>query len=441
MKVATKVAGQLARIARHDGDYRAFITVTAEDALAAARKLDHAAGPTGPLHGMTVAIKDNVDVAGAPTTAASPLLRDNLAAADAPVVARLRKAGAVIVGKANMHEWAIGPTGLSSRAPHAVNAWNPAHMPGGSSSGSGVAVALGFADAAIGSDTGGSVRLPAAFNGVTGLRPTVGLVPNTGSLPVSPPFDTLGPLACAAVDVARILQVIAGHDPDDPLSADRPADDYLSAMNRRVAGLRIGVPRGWFFADLDPQVAAAVARATAVFRDLGAAIVEIDLPEADRAGPMVAFNVILVDAFQTHRDRIADHRDAFGENVLSRLDIGAGIAAVDYAAALRWMERWRRQLRSAFDGIDAILSPTTPCPAPAIASAEPYLDTVRRITRFTYPWVAWGGPTVSVPCGFAGGLPVAFQLTGRWFDEATMLRLAHGFQGATDWHLRRPDLS
>lgn len=422
-----------------------MLTVTAETALADAERLDAraAAGePVGPLYGRTISLKDNIDVAGVKTTAASPFLADNVAAGDATIVSRIRAAGAVIVGKANMHEWAIGPTGRSTQIRPAANAWNPQHVPGGSSSGSGVTVASGMSDLSIGSDTGGSVRLPAALNGVTGLRPTLGLVPNRGSLPVSPAFDTLGPMARSAEEVARLLAVIAGHDPDDPWSVRADFVDPVAALARPAKGLRIGVPRRWFWEELDPDMAAAGEAMLGAMRDLGASVVDIELGDAALSQDLVAFNIILVDACEVHRERLATERDRFGKDLLARLDIGLARTGVEYAHALRWVETWRHHLRGVFSGVDLIAMPTTPRPAPKIADDRDYLDKVRALVRNTYAWSAWGGPSLSLPCGFAAnGLPLGMQLVGRHFEDALVLGAAHGYQQASDHHLQVPPLA
>ncbi len=419
-----------------------ILTIMADEALADADRLDRAraAGEeVGPLYGMTIALKDNVDVAGVPTTAASPFLQDNVATDDAFIVTRIKAAGAVIVGKANMHEWAIGPTGRSTQIPPAANAWNADHIPGGSSSGSGVTVAAGMCDLSIGSDTGGSVRLPAALNGITGLRPTLGLVSNRGSWPVSPAFDTLGPMARSAEDVARLLGVIAGHDRDDPWSVKADFADPLDGLDGKVEGLRIGVPRRWFWEQLHPDMAAAGEAMLDRLRELGAIVSDIDLGDGALSQELVAFNIILVDACEVHRERLEKHRDLFGKDLLARLDIGLARSGVEYATALHWVETWRHHLRGLFGSLDVIAMPTTPGPAPKIADDRDYLAKVRALVRNTYAWSAWGGPSLSVPCGFAAdGLPLGMQFVGRHFEEALLLRLAHRYQKTSDFHLAVP---
>jgi aspartyl-tRNA(Asn)/glutamyl-tRNA(Gln) amidotransferase subunit A len=436
---ATETA--LAAIERLNPTLNGMLTVAGETALADADRLDREVAEgrrPGALYGKTIALKDNVDVAGLPTTAASPFLQDNVAARDAFIVDRIRAADAVIIGKANLHEWAIGPTGRSTQVTPASNAWNADHIPGGSSSGSGVSVAAGMCDLAVGSDTGGSVRLPAALNGVTGLRPTLGLVSNRGSLPVSPAFDTLGPMARSAADVRLLLNVIADHDAVDPWSVAAPP----SAPKRDMAGLRIGVPRRWFWEMLDPDMAEAGEAMLDACRSLGATVTDIELGDGALSQELVAFNIILVDACEVHRERLANHRELFGKDLLARLDIGLARSGVEYAHALRWVETWRHHLRGVFSTVDVIAMPTTPGPAPKIADDRDYLDKVRALVRNTYAWSAWGGPGLSVPSGFASnGLPLGMQLVGRHFEEDTLLTLGEAYQRVTAFHTMLPPLA
>lgn len=409
----------------------ALITPMREEAYAAADSCTDA----DPI---TVALKDNIDVAGVPTTAATPLLQDNVAKVDAPLVARLKEAGAILVGKANMHEWAFGPSGLSTQVAPSVNPWDPARLPGGSSSGSAVVVAAGMSRGAIGSDTGGSIRIPSAFNGISGLRPTWGLVSTRGSLPVSHGFDTLGPMAHRVEDVARLLDMIAGFDPQDPWSREAPRSEPGAWRSLSVKGLRVGVPGGWFRDGLHPDMAEAFEQALAVFGRLSIETVAIDLDGAEMAPAMVA-RLVLTDAYALHRERLARERAAFGADLLLRLDIGAGTTGADYADALQWLERWRHQLRGVFGQVDLIVTPTTPGPAPLIVQCGSAPELMRTIARNTYAWSAWNGPSMSVPCGFCReGMPLGMQVSGRPFDEATLFALGHAYQQATDHHMRRP---
>lgn len=430
----------LSNIDRLNPQVNAMIAVTAQQALETASQLDLAAEEgrwCGLLHGMTISIKDNVDVTGVATTAASGILRDNIARSNAFVVERLLANGAVIVGKANLHEWVFGPTSQSRHFGPVRNPWNLGHVPGGSSGGSGASVAAGMCVASIGSDTAGSIRLPAAFNGTAGLRPTVGRISSRGSLPVSAPFDTLGPLARRVSDVARVFAAIAGHDPQDPMSASEPVPEFLATLSQPVRGMRLGIMRRWFFDDLHQDIATAMERAIDTFRSLGVEMVEIDLGDVQNAQENLTFTVIPSDAMNLHQDRIATRSAEYGDDVLMRMRISEKVTGVRYAQSLRWMENWRHRLRGVFRGVDAILSPTTPEPAPS-AEGLNFGEAIRRIPRFSCAWPAAGIPSLAVPCGITRdtGIPVSLELAGAWFDEPRLLRLGHAFQAATDHHLR-----
>lgn len=439
---ATEMA--LANIDKWNPHINAMLTVTAEDALRAAEELDvcaKAGGWGGILHGMTISLKDNVDMAGVPTTAASRILADNVAAKDAFIVERLRRNGAVIVGKANLHEWVFGPLTQSKHFGPCFNPWNTKRVPGGSSGGSGASVASGMCVASIGSDTGGSIRLPAALNGVAGLRPTIGRISGGGSVHVSQLYDTLGPLAYRVADVARVFAAIAGHDPDDPISEDRPVQNFLPDLTKPVAGLRLGISRRWFFEDIDPDLSIALEEALQIYRELDVEIIELDLGDVERSHPLMAFTVLVADAYERHAEQISRRREDYGEDVLERFMLGREVTGQQYAEALRWMEGWRHRLRNEFGKVDAIISPTSPFTAVEAGDTSGFLDKIRKITRYTYAWSFAGVPALSVPCGFArDGLPLGMQIASPWFEEPTVLKLGHAYQGTTDHHLKRPRL-
>jgi len=429
----------LDHIERLNPSINAMICPMPDTALRSAEALDKAAAAgewCGLLHGMTVSVKDNVDVAGVPTTAASGMLRDNMATSNAFVVDRLVRNGAVIVGKANLHEWVFGPTSQSLHFGPVRNPWNTGHIAGGSSGGSGASVAANMCVGSIGSDTAGSIRLPASFNGVAGLRPTVGRVSSTGALPVSPPFDTLGPLARRVSDVARIFAAIAGHDPQDPISQDQPVPNFLATLNAPVKGMRMGIMRRWFFDDLDPDVAAAMETAIETYRSLGVEFVDIDLGEPENAQQNLTFTMVPADAMRLHAARIAERASEYGADVLMRMRLGEKVSGMQYAQSMRWMEQWRHRLRGVFQGVDAILSPTTPATAPASQGLD-FGEAIRKIPRFSCVWPIAGIPSLAVPCGISSqGLPMSLELAGAWFNEPALLRLGHAYQGITDHHLR-----
>ena len=434
-----------AAIDKWNASTRAMLSVAQESARETARELDEriARGEwCGLLAGMTMSLKDNIDVAGMVTTAGSRILANNMANRDAFIAARLKRAGAVIVGKANLHEWVFGPTSQSTHYGPVRNPWDTSRIPGGSSGGSGASLAAGMCVGSIGSDTGGSIRLPAAFCGVAGLRPSIGRISCRGSVPVSAWFDTLGPMARRVSDVARIFAVIAGHDPEDPISRDVPMPNVLAELDQPVTGLHLGIQRRWFFEDLDPATKQAMNAAIERFADLGVEIVDIDLGDVERSHELLAFKVLLADAYNVHKERLEARPDDYGRDVYTRAMLGKDVTGAEYAAALRWNEGFQHRLRSVFNDVDAILSPTIPFGAPKAQTGqegEAWFQTIREITRFTYCWSFAGVPALSVPCGFdANGMPLAMQIAAPWFDETTALRLGHAYQSVTDHHLKRP---
>jgi aspartyl-tRNA(Asn)/glutamyl-tRNA(Gln) amidotransferase subunit A len=436
----------LANIDRWNPVVNAMIATQAPQARERAAVLDRSAeagGWEGLLHGVVVNLKDCLDWVGTPTTAASVILKDNYPARNAFLVDRLLKNGAIVVGKSNLHEWVFGPTSQSSWFGAVRNPWNPACLPGGSSGGSGASVACGMSQVSIGSDTAGSIRLPASFNGVCGLRPSIGRISRTGGIEVSARFDTFGPLARRVEDVARTFAVIAGHDPQDPFSVDLPVPNFLPELREPVQGMRIGVMKRWFLDDIHPDLKTAIGNAIGVFRELGVEIVELDLGDVERAQEMLAFRVVLADAYAIHRERLETRRADYGDDLMVRYDIGKQVTGAQYAEALRWIEKWQLRLANVFAaGVDAILSPTTPGPAPGAAGLA-YANAIRTIPRFTSVFASAGVPSLALPCGFTTGpeaLPLSMELSGPAFGEPLILRLGCAFQAATSHHLRQPAL-
>lgn len=431
-------------IRRHDGRLRAFVTPTVESARAAASRADELAThgeAQGLLHGIVVAIKDNVEVAGVRCTAGSAFFADHVPREDAPVVACLRRAGAILIGKTNLHEFAYGGTNQNEHYGRCRNPWDETRLPGGSSGGSAVAVAAGMCDVALGTDTGGSIRMPAALNGICGLRPTAGAVSNRGSFPVSPPHDTIGPLARRIIDLATVYAVIAGPDAADPTAAPEPPPDVLGRLADGIEGIRILMPSRWIAAEADPEVAAAVRDAAEVLAGCGALVEEGDLPGVDQAQARL-MPIIYADAAAYHKERLAREPGRFGGDVRKRLEPGLALGATDYAASLRWLERWRCDAEQMFrDRCDVVLTPTVPCPAPPIEGDDDIIGVTSRLTRFTWAWPAARLPALSLPCGFdAAGVPIGMQLAGARWSEPLLLRLGHAYQAATNWHRRRPPL-
>jgi aspartyl-tRNA(Asn)/glutamyl-tRNA(Gln) amidotransferase subunit A len=431
----------LQRIDSLDADLRAFITVTREIALAAAERAaneiahgDH----KGPLHGIPFALKDLFDTAGVRTTAGSKIMADRVPAEDSDAAARLTTAGAVLLGKLNMHEFAFGATGVNPHYGATKNPWDPTRMSGGSSSGSAAALATGMALGALGTDTGGSVRMPSSLCGTTGLKPTFGRVSRRGVVPLSWALDHVGPMARTAADAAIILRTIAGHDPRDESSSEEPVPDYTQMLeDASLNGLRVGVPREYFFDGVDAEVSEAVRAAISALDGLKAHVTDISLPHIAEASAAVTA-IMLPEALAYHHRWLAERPQDYGDDLRGRLYLALLYPAVSYVQAQRLrsliIEEWRERV---FDRVDLLAVPATPVPAPRLD--EDYLQTTLSLTRFTGPFNLTGQPAISVPCGFtSAGLPIGLQLVGRWWEEGTVLRAAHAYQQATDWHKRVP---
>jgi aspartyl-tRNA(Asn)/glutamyl-tRNA(Gln) amidotransferase subunit A len=432
----------LERIERLDGVLRVFVTVTADLARERARAADDALARgalLGPLHGLPVALKDNIDTAGIRTTAGAGFLADRVPAEDAEVVRRLTAAGAVIVGKAQLHELAYGGTTQNPHFGACRNPWDPERIPGGSSGGSGAAVAAGMCAAALGTDTGGSVRIPAALNGVAGLRPTTGAISNRGLVWLTHTFDTIGPLARSVEDVAEVFAVLAGYDPAEPTSVEGPAVDSLAGLGQGVEGLRVGVPASFYFDDADEPVVTAVRAAGDMLAELGASLVEVELPGSAEALE-AATRIIWAEALAIHRERLATDPASFGEDVRRRLPSGEQVTGADYATAVQTGREWRRMLAGVLARVDAILSPVSGAVAPLAADCET-IETTRRLTIRTYGWSLAGLPALAVPCGFSpDGMPIGMQLAAPAWQEPVLFRLGVAYESATDWHLREPPI-
>jgi aspartyl-tRNA(Asn)/glutamyl-tRNA(Gln) amidotransferase subunit A len=434
----------IARSEALDPALHAYLTPTFDAARGEAKRAEAeiAAGKRrGPLHGIPFALKDLYETAGVRTTAGSKLRERYLPVADARVVELLREAGAVQLGKLNMHEWALGATNINKYFPSPRNPWDPSRITGGSSGGSGVAIATGMALGSLGSDTGGSIRIPASLCGITGLKPTYGRVSLRGVVPLSWSLDHAGPMARTALDCALILQAIAGFDPADPYSAEVPVPDFTDGIGLGVRGLRLGLPSAYFFdADaVNAEVAAAVREAVAVLEGLGATVREVELPDVTRAARANG-TILVADAAAYHEDTVRDHPDDVQDTVLARLQGGANVSGVAYARARRTQAEFKAALRDLFREVDLLVAPTTPVAAPPFPDGDS-VATTGALTRNTGPFNLAGLPAVSVPCGFtAESLPVGLMLVGPEWQEALVLRAAHAYQQATDWHKRRPPL-
>jgi aspartyl-tRNA(Asn)/glutamyl-tRNA(Gln) amidotransferase subunit A len=442
----------LLRIEQVDGALKACVTIMADAALEQARAADAARAAKrvrSPLHGLPLAIKDLFATKDVRTTAGSGVLADWVPDEDATAVIKLAEAGAIALCKTNTHEFAYG-----TLTPPTRNPWDTARAPGGSSGGTAAAVASGEALGGLGTDTGGSIRIPAGFCGVTGLKPTYGLVGRGGVVPLSESYDHAGPIAWTVEDCALLLDAIAGYDPRDPDSADVPLLDFAAALGDRLApedaarGTRIGIPDRFFFDLIDDEVAAALEALRATFERLGAALVEVAMPDGVddllsvyRAGQRP-------EAYTYHTDMgwLAERADKYHPETLANLKLGADYSAADYIRAQQRRRAFTNAMREVLRQVDALLTPTLAIPAPLadeygsafVVHGQPLEG---GSLRFTLPFNLTGQPALSIPCGFsAGGLPIGAQLVAAHFNEPTLLRLGHAFQRATDWHAHRPTL-
>ncbi|MGH7391212.1 MAG: amidase [Candidatus Rokuibacteriota bacterium] len=445
------VRAHLDRVAALDGTLKSFITVCGDAALEAARAAEAALAtgrPAGPLHGVPIGLKDLFNTAGVRTTGGSKILADAVPAEDATVVARLRAAGAVVLGKLNMHEFAYGPEGLNDHYGVARNPWDAAatRIPGGSSSGSGVAVAAGLVPAALGSDTGGSIRIPAALCGITGLKPTYGRASRAGVLPLAWSMDHVGPMCRTAADCALVLGAMAGYDPADASTSVLPVPDYAAALTGDVRGLRVGLLRRFFLEAATPEVRAVVERAVKDLERLGAVVDEVDL-EGLGGVAAASFAIVAAEALAYHAEWMRTRAQDYQADVRERLRMGAFVSGVHYIRGQQLRAVVRRDVDGALARRDVLLAPTTPLPAPVLGERQATLgdgasDARSALIRLTRPFNFTGHPACSLPCGFtAGGLPIGMQIVGRPFDEATVLRAADAYQRASDWHTRRPVLA
>jgi aspartyl-tRNA(Asn)/glutamyl-tRNA(Gln) amidotransferase subunit A len=430
----------LRRIEKQNPSLNAFILVTAESALAEARQAEQeirAGNIRGPLHGIPIGLKDLIDTAGTRTTAASELFKDRVPTEDAEVVRRLKQGGAVLLGKQNLHEFAYGGSSIISYYGDMHNPWNQAHIAGGSSGGSAAAVAMELCFGSIGTDTAGSVREPASLCGVVGLKPTYGRVSARGVIPLSWSLDHVGPITRAVSDTGVFLQVIAGYDPGDPGSVDVPVSDYTGALGQDVSGLRIGVPRSFFYEDVDPEISRALEQALQVLGTMVAQIREISLQvPTDRT-------LQSAESYAFHQQWVEKSPQLYQPETLRRIRSGENVTGEQRAERRRELEVARNSIVTAFADCDVFITPTMPIPPPLIAELKKNPETLRpaeiRLLRNTRPINVWGLPAISIPCGFtAAGLPIGMQIVGRHWEETTILALANAYEQATVWHKRKP---
>jgi aspartyl-tRNA(Asn)/glutamyl-tRNA(Gln) amidotransferase subunit A len=429
-------AAVLRRIERLNPEMRAFISVIKAKGLTKQTPL---------LFGVPISVKDLFDTKGVRTTAGSKIFADRVPEQDATIVTKLKAAGAVIVGKTNMHEFAFGVTTVNPHFGAARNPWHREHITGGSSGGSGSAVALGMGFASVGSDTGGSIRIPASLCGVVGLKPTYGQISLHGVVPLAWSLDHPGPMTRTVEDAAILMETIAGHDPLDPFSRDINISRYTEALLGTVKGLRAGIPKTYFYENLDPVVGEIVQKAVRNLERLGMHVDSIEMPgvETHRA---VWLQIATPEAYAYHEHRLQQHRNLYGADVLARLEPGRVLLSIDYVRAQRARTLLKEECKRVFDKVDVVVTPTLPIPAPRIEDVlkpwgrgpEPAVAALGRLTRY---FNIVGLPAISVPCGFTPrGLPIGMQIVGKAFDETTVLRVAHAYEQDARWFERIPEI-
>jgi len=434
----------LDRIEKLNPKLNAYITVTRDIAMKAAQDAEAEIQQKkwrGPLHGIPIALKDLFDTAGIKTTAGSNVFKDRVPSQDAEVVRRLKAAGAVLVGKTNMHEFAFGGSSLVTAFGGVHNPWDINRIAGGSSGGSASAVAAGLCYGALGSDTAGSIRMPASYCALAGLKPTYGLVSTRGVVPLSWSLDHVGPLTRTVADSAILLQAIAGYDPEEITSVRMNVPNYSMMLAQKAPSIRIGVAREFFFENLEPEIQEAVNRAIAVLQKVFSSVTEVTIPARDQEE--LRATVRLAEAYAYHADFMAKTPELYQPETLARLRPGVNANTIAYIHGRQQLDRTRRQIVEVFRNVDVIVTPTSPVSPPPIAlfagdrNGPP--DYQNASIRNTSPFNVYGWPTISVPCGFTtNGLPIGLQISAAPGNDAVVLQVAHAYEQATDWHKRRP---
>jgi aspartyl-tRNA(Asn)/glutamyl-tRNA(Gln) amidotransferase subunit A len=427
------------QIERLNPSLNAFITVIdLQDALKTQLPADNASSSNA-LHRIPIAVKDLFDTAGIRTTAGSKFFAENIPQENAFVVEKLRLAGAIIVGKTNTHEIALGVTGNNPHYGTARNPWDTTRIPGGSSSGSAIAVATGMALGALGTDTGGSIRIPASLCGIVGFKPTFGRVSLRGVFPLSWNLDHVGPLTKCVKDAAAILQVISIYDPMDPASSRMLTGDYLGHLADDVTGRKIALGAGDYIESADSEVLSAVREAVQMFESLGCKVQEVNV-DWMREAALANKTMTQSDGAAVHRDRLRDHPEMFGEDIRRRLEDGAKTTSTEYILARRTQTEIKKRLEQFFESYDFLITPTTPIAAPTIEGHDA-VEQAGRLTRFTAPFNLTGLPALSLPCGFTKeGLPIGLQIISRAWADAKVLNAGYAFEQATEWHNRLPSV-
>ena len=442
------VDAHLARIDALEPTLNSFITLLPDQARASARKAEEeiqAGRYRGPLHGVPLGLKDLYHVAGVRNTAGTRVFDNYFPEVDGTVASRFKEAGAVLLGKLNMHQLAYGPTGENPDYGNMHNPWDPQRIAGGSSGGSGSAAASGQCTLTMGTDTGGSIRIPSAMCGLAGLKPTYGRLSRHGLTPLVWCLDHAGPMTRTVEDCALVMNAVAGYDPKDPASANVPVPDYSRALTGDIKGLRVGVPKEYFEVPVDPQVEQAVRKAISLLGELGATVTEVSWPIYHQAAP-ISTTILMGESTACHSELVRTRGPQLAPAVRLRIEAGFFISAADYLQAQRARALFNRQSRDLLNEVDILAGPMAPITAHMIGATEVQvgdgtMGSIPALTQYSRPFNMNGFPAITVPCGFSEeGLPIGLQLAGRPFDEETVLRTAHAYEQATEWHTRRPPL-
>ena len=442
------VESHLKRIEETEDQLNSFITIMADEAIDSAKKatdIIFKRKEIGHLHGIPIGLKDLYDTAGIKTTAGSMIYRDRIPNEDASVVTKLKGEGAIIIGKLQMHEFALGSTSINPHDGPARNPWDRSRITGGSSGGSASSVASGQCKGALGTDTGGSIRIPSGLCGIVGLKPTFGRVSRSGVFPLSWTMDTVGPMTRTVEDSALILNVLAGFDPQDPGSANVPSENFASDLGGGIEGVKIAVPQEYFYDIIDDEVSKAVQATQEVFIGLGATVEPIKIPALEHS-LAISGTIMLAEAASVHDFNLREKPSEIGDDVRLRLTQGALTSASDYIKAQRARTEFNQQIKEALNKFDVLLSPTVPVGAPkineqTITVGNLHQPTLSLLPRLTRPHNICGIPTISIPCGFTQQkTPIGIQIGGRAFDEKLVLRVAHAYESATDWGQSKPIL-
>ncbi len=442
------VESHLKRIEETEDQLNSFITIMADEAIDSAKKatdIIFKRKEIGHLHGIPIGLKDLYDTAGIKTTAGSMIYRDRIPNEDASVVTKLKGEGAIIIGKLQMHEFALGSTSINPHHGPARNPWDRSRITGGSSGGSASSVASGQCKGALGTDTGGSIRIPSGLCGIVGLKPTFGRVSRSGVFPLSWTMDTVGPMTRTVEDSALLLNVLAGFDPQDPGSANVPSENFASDIAGGIEGVKIAVPQEYFYDIIDDEVSKAVQATQEVFIGLGATVEPIKIPALEHS-LAISGTIMLAEAASVHDFNLREKPGEIGDDVRLRLTQGALTSASDYIKAQRARTEFNQQIKEALNKFDVLLSPTVPVGAPkineqTITVGNLHQPTLSLLPRLTRPHNICGIPTISIPCGFTQQkTPIGIQIGGRAFDEKLVLRVAHAYESATDWGQSKPIL-